>query len=133
MLGYAEREAAAMLGVPEARVAELLAGAREALGAVPPPPVDRASERLLAARFADAFEAGAGAGALLAPGARLTLVPDTVLHGSAVAAWLRTHAPAALTAAAPAASPRSAADRPTASWCWRPGPAQTANPIFKPQ
>ena len=97
VLGYAEREAAAMLGVPEARVAELLAGARDALGAVPPPPVDRARERLLAARFADAFEAGAGAGALLAPGARLTLVPDTVLHGSAVAAWLRTHAPAALT------------------------------------
>jgi len=97
VLGYGEPEAAAMLGVPEARVAELIAGARDALGAVRPPPVDRARERIVVARFAAAFAAGADAGALLAPGARLTVVPDTVVDGAAVAAWLRTHAPATLT------------------------------------
>src|SRR4051812_7247117 len=47
VLGYGEPEAAAMLGLPVAQAAALLAGARGGLGAVRPPPGDRARERLL--------------------------------------------------------------------------------------
>ena len=122
VLGYGEPEAAAMLGVPEARVAELIAGARDGLGAVRPPPVDRARERLLVARFAAAFAAGADARRPAGPGTRGSrVVPDSALARARRrgAGCARTRRPRSR-AVAPAASPRSAAARPTASSCWRP-------------
>ncbi len=113
VLGYDGAEAAGMLGVPEARVAALLAAARAAVGPVRPPPADRARERLLVARFAAAFAAGEDAGTLLAADVTLAHAATAAPAGrAAVAAWLRAHAPAALTSGRAGGQPAFGCRRP---------------------
>ena len=88
-----------MLGVPAARVAVLLAAAR-AEGSAPCArrrPTARASGSSSPAS-PPRSRPGDDAGALLAADVRLTVVPGGRGTDSAVAAWLRAHAPAALSA-----------------------------------
>jgi len=99
-LGFRARDVAAILGTSEASVMSALHRARTALEAELPARRDQAplpnspTERQLATRFADAFEAGDvdGVVSLLTGDARLTMPPEPLeYHGpAAIARFLST-------------------------------------------